>query len=73
LGEQVPSVIPVELGFDAEAFLADFEVSGGFTSNTPVTLPAVKAGKYLVRWRKCEAEVEVKPGEETSVTLMPKP
>lgn len=72
-GEQVPSVIPVELGFDAEVFPVDFEVSQDFNSTAPVTLPAVKAGRYLVRWRKCEAEVEVKPGEETTVTLMPKP
>ncbi|MFM8584233.1 MAG: hypothetical protein ACKOFW_22475 [Planctomycetaceae bacterium] len=71
--EKLPRVIPVELGFTTPLDSFDFTVTSDYDSVQPVTLPAVKAGKYLVRWRKCEAEVEVKPGEETSVTLMPKP
>ena len=72
-GAQLPSVIPLELGFTDQLDTFDFTVYGEHDSAKPLTLPAVKAGRYLVRWRKCEAEVEVKPGEETTVTLMPKP
>ena len=72
-GAQLPSVIPLELGFTDQLDTFDFTVYGEHDSAKPLTIPAVKAGRYLVRWRKCEAEVEVKPGEETTVTLMPKP
>ena len=67
------TITPVELGLEPPPSPNAFECRVDDPKSGKASLKHVIAGRYLVRWRKCEAEVEVKPGEETTVTLMPKP
>ncbi len=67
------TITPVELGLEPPPSPKAFECRVDDPKSGKASLKHVIAGRYLVRWRKCEAEVEVKPGEETTVTLMPTP